>query len=102
MVCFWPIPLTVVGISKLCIIPLLVVDNRWSEQGSVVDTVVETWVEATWVEATWAAVVVSKTMMESCNQLYLPDDGSRSSICQTVWTSQQSSDYAPVVGKVVK
>ena len=86
-----------VGISKLCIIPLLVVDNRWSEQGSVVDTVVETW-----VEATWAAVVVSKTMMESCNQLYLPDDGSRSSICQAVWTSQQSSDYAPVVGKVVK
>lgn len=66
MVCFWPIPLTVVGISKFFVSPLLVIDNRCSEQGTVVDTVAETWVEATWVEATWAAVVISKTM-ESCN-----------------------------------
>lgn len=84
------------GYLKFCITPLLVVDNRWSEQGTVVDTVAETWVEETWVEATWAAVVVSKTM-ESRNQLYLPDDGSRSSICQAVWTSQQSRDYAAVL-----
>lgn len=57
----------------------------------VVDTVVETWAEATWVVATWA-VVVSK-MMESYKKLYLPDSGSRNSI----WISQQSSDYAAAV-----
>lgn len=41
--------------------------------------------------ATWA-VVVSK-MMESYKKLYLPDSGSRNSI----WISQQSSDYAAAV-----
>lgn len=60
------------------------------------DTVVETWAEeATWVEATWAVVVVFK--MESCKKLYLPDNSSWSNICQTVWISQQSSDYAAAV-----